>query len=64
MIDVKNVGNSSGVQSTVTQETRGVPDLDMASLRFDNIVSEPFSVDSLDAGTVRYRNIHVYKYTY
>lgn len=51
-IQVAGVMYSSSVTHSVTRDTRGVPDLDTAALKIDGIVSEPFSVASLDAGTV------------
>jgi len=51
-IQVVKVVNSSDVTYTVTEDTRGEPDLDTISLSLEGVVSKPFSVASVDANSV------------
>lgn len=46
------VADSSNVTYSVTEDTQGSPDMETLALSIDRIVSKPFSVSSLDAGSV------------
>ncbi|XP_045210443.2 fibrocystin-L-like isoform X2 [Mercenaria mercenaria] len=46
---VVKVENNPPVTYRVTQNTAGIPDLDMAALLFAGVFSDPFSVSNLDA---------------
>lgn len=51
-IEVIKVVNSSDVNYSVTEDTRGVPDIDTAAVMLGGIISSPFSLASLNADGV------------
>ncbi|XP_045208899.2 fibrocystin-L-like [Mercenaria mercenaria] len=51
-IDVVKVKYGFPVSYNVTEDTRGIPDIDTVVLELDGVVSEPFSVASLTAGEI------------
>lgn len=51
-IQVVPVVNSSSVTFSVTEDTAGTPDIDTVALEMEGVVSQPFQVSTLTAGSV------------
>ena len=51
-VQVRKVVNSSDVSYTVSEDTRGVPDMDTISLLLEGHVSQPVTLSSLTESSV------------